>query len=135
MTQLIPKISFIIKITNWLCELTGFCHLNFPVPPTRVHVRCAGRCHSALSRVERGRSACSSEADPAAGELLAVRRAHGTATASSSLPCKGVEEKLAGVLRLEIPRTVQRKLLAVPGRERRYSLMTSAIPNLCFSCH
>lgn len=70
-----------------------------------------------------------------AGELFALQRAHGTAAALSSLPCKGVEEELVGVLRAETPKRVKQKLFGVPGRERRYSFIMSALSKLYSSCH
>ena len=93
------------------------------------------RCKSALSWVEQGRLACSCETDPSVGELFALQRAHGIATALSSLSCTGVEEELVGVLQAEVPKTVEQKLFGVPGRERRCSLMMSALSKLYFSCH
>jgi len=68
-------------------------------------------------------------------ELSGLRRAHGTAAAFSGLSGKGAREEPVGVLRAEMLRTVEQKLFRVPGRERRYSLMMSALSKWYFSCH
>lgn len=61
--------------------------------------------------------------------------AHGSAAALPGLPCNGVEEELAGVLQAEMPKTTELKLFGVPGGGRSHSLIMSALPELCFSCH
>lgn len=110
------------------------CHLNFPVPPRRVHVRWRGpgvrvpspgwKRADRLPRVRR----------IPLGELFALQIPHGTATALSSLSSKGVEEELAGLLQAEMLKTVGQKLFGVPGRERWCSLMMAALSKLYFSC-
>lgn len=72
------------------------------------------RCNSALSWVEPAAFARLSEPDPAAGELLALQRALGTAAiykGLSNLSCQGVQEGLGGVLQSEMPEAVGQQLV------------------------